>query len=92
MKLINLICTSVVSLYITGTINRVRIVEKVKPKITVHAMGPQNNTCGPPKYRFGEKLENNPWKSMFSPTASGKSPNIVVIAVNNTGRSLVFPA
>ena len=31
-------------------------------------------------------------KSIFSPTANGINPNIVVIAVKRTGFSLAFPA
>jgi hypothetical protein len=35
--------------YITGTITKVRNVAKVRPKITVQAIGPQNRALSPPK-------------------------------------------
>ncbi len=41
---------------------------------------------------LGSNLLNPPSKSILKPDANGINPSIVVMAVNSTGRNLVFPA
>ena len=76
---------------VAGTINRVKNVAKLNPKITVFANGPQNDTLSPPMYTCGSQSENSAKKSIFKPIANGINPKIVVIAVKITGRNLAVP-
>ena len=54
-------------------------------------MGLKKITLSPPKNICGSHSLIRVKKLIFSPEASGKRPRIVVIAVNKTGLSLVFP-
>ena len=54
-------------------------------------MGLKKITLSPPKNICGSQSLISVKKLIFSPEASGKRPRIVVIAVNKTGLSLVFP-
>ena len=70
---------------------KVRKVAKVKPKMTVHDIGPQKTTLSPPKKICGSFSVNRVKKLMFIPVANGISPSTVVIAVKSTGRKRVLP-
>ena len=48
-------------------------------------------TLSPPKNIWGSQSLTRLKKFIFNPDAKGNSPKIVVIAVNRTGRNLVFP-
>ena len=64
---------------------------KVRPYIIAKLMGLKNITLSPPKNICGSQSLIRVKKLMFNPEASGKRPRIVVMAVNKTGLSLVFP-
>ena len=57
----------------------------------VHAIGANNILLSPPKKILGSYEANSPAKSILNPIARGIKPNIVVMAVRRTGRSLVLP-
>ena len=78
--------------YMLGIINNVKKNDKIKPKMIVHANGPQNTTLSPPKKILGSKWVNKDSKLILNPTAKGNKPNIVATAVNSTGMIRIFPA
>ena len=90
-KLLNLLETKYASQYMVGTTTKVRKVANDKPYIMVQAMGPHIAVLSPPINICGSDCEISVKKLKLKPTAKGTNPNTVVMAVNNTGRSLVAP-
>ena len=70
----------------------VRNVANDNPKIMVQLKGPQNATLSPPKKMWGFPVSNKDMKSMLNPMANGTNPNMVAVAVSNTGVIRVLPA
>ena len=68
------------------------MVEKLKPKMIVHAKIPQKTALSPPKNKCGFSSVNIVTKSRLTPKAKGTSPNIAADAVNNTGVRRTPPA
>ena len=74
-----------------GTTTSVRNVVTSRPKMIVHASGPQNTELSPPMKKLGLSRVKSPTKSMFRPMASGTRPRIAAEAVSSTGVRRVVP-